>query len=114
MHLHGNLLFNSVVQNPCRIELLGDWLRIMETASVSDAAKTCHSDGGSSGSANDFHIVSVKAAEMEKRRLVVLLKWRRIVLRKIVGGHWAALGNLLREAKASCNKIRRSDAQDDS
>ena len=67
MHLHGNLLFNSDVQNPCRIELLGDWFRIMETASVSDAEKTCHSDGGSSGSANDFHIVSVKAAEMEKK-----------------------------------------------
>ena len=114
MHLHGNLLFNSVVQNPCRIELLGDWLRIMETASVSDAVATCHSDGGSSGSENDFDYVLVEAAEMRTWRPVILQRWRRIVLRKIVGRHWAALGSLLKEAKASCNKIRRSDAQDDS
>ena len=114
MHLHGNLLFNSDVQNPCRIELLGDWLRIMETASASDADTACHSGGGSSGLENDWVIVSVEAAEMRTWRPVVLQKWRRIVLRKIVGRHWAALGSLLREAKASCNKIRRSDAQDDS
>ena len=107
-------MFNSVVQNPCRLKLLGDWLRIMATASVSDADATCHSDGGSSGSENDFDIVSVEAAEMRTWRPVVLQKWRRIVLRKIVGRHWAALGSLLKEAKASCNKIRRSDTQDDS
>ena len=107
-------MFNSVVQNPCRLKLLGDWLRIMATASVSDADATCGSDGESSGTGNDFEFVLVEAAEMKTWRPVVLQKWRRIVLRKIVGRHWAALGGFLKEAKASCNKIRRSDTQDDS
>ena len=39
-------------------------------------------------------------------RASVPQKWKRIVLRKMVGWTWAALGALLKEAKASCSKIR--------